>query len=115
MVSGKPKAEVLRKIDDFRKTKNVNNDRIKNNKDFIAKNRFKTSSNPFLQDHLERPERKILLIHGQPGLGKTTLAHVVAETAGYSVIEINARYKTYYKLQAIEPTLYLVTKEWEIQ
>lgn len=96
LVSGKPKAEVLRKIDDFRKTKNVFNDKIKNNKDSIVENRFKNSSNLFLQDHLERPERKILLIHGQPGLGKTTLAHVIAETAGYSVIEINARYKFYY-------------------
>jgi chromosome transmission fidelity protein 18 len=41
---------------------------------------------------LERPERKIMLVHGHPGLGKTTLAHVIAQTAGYSVIEINARY-----------------------
>lgn len=29
---------------------------------------------------------------GPPGLGKTTLAHVVAKHAGYDVMEINARY-----------------------
>lgn len=29
---------------------------------------------------------------GPPGLGKTTLAHVVARQAGYEVFEINARY-----------------------
>lgn len=42
-------------------------------------------------DPFGRPERKILLLHGPPGLGKTTLAHVAAQTAGYSVVEINAR------------------------
>lgn len=34
--------------------------------------------------------RKILLIHGPPGLGKTTLAHVAAKQAGYEVVEVNA-------------------------
>lgn len=29
---------------------------------------------------------------GPPGLGKTTLAHVVARQAGYDVFEINARW-----------------------
>lgn len=42
-------------------------------------------------DPFGRPDKKILLIHGHPGLGKTTLAHIVAQTAGYSVVEINAR------------------------
>ena len=74
LVIGKPKAEVLQKIDEHRKK--------------IPKNRNKDA--PIL-DHFERPNRKILLVHGQPGLGKTTLAHVIAQTAGYSVIEINAR------------------------
>jgi chromosome transmission fidelity protein 18 len=38
----------------------------------------------------EKPHRKILLLTGPPGLGKTTLAHVCAKQAGYEVLEINA-------------------------
>ncbi|KAK3994885.1 putative chromosome transmission fidelity protein 18 [Cladorrhinum sp. PSN332] len=38
----------------------------------------------------EKPHRKILMLHGPPGLGKTTLAHVCARQAGYEVLEINA-------------------------
>ena len=34
---------------------------------------------------------QILLLSGPPGLGKTTLAYVVARQAGYEVMEINAR------------------------
>ncbi len=42
-------------------------------------------------DQLGRPKDRILLMSGPPGMGKTTLAHVVAKAAGYSVLEINAR------------------------
>lgn len=38
----------------------------------------------------EKQHRKILLLAGPPGLGKTTLAHVCAKQAGYEIIEINA-------------------------
>ena len=38
----------------------------------------------------DRELKKILLIHGPPGLGKTTLAHVAARQAGYDVVEVNA-------------------------
>lgn len=31
-----------------------------------------------------------MLLCGKPGLGKTTLAHVVAQHAGYNIIEMNA-------------------------
>ena len=33
---------------------------------------------------------KVVLLCGPPGLGKTTLAHIAAETCGYRVVEINA-------------------------
>ncbi|KAL6861097.1 hypothetical protein J3F83DRAFT_234098 [Trichoderma novae-zelandiae] len=42
------------------------------------------------QPEEEKPHRKILLLTGPPGLGKTTLAHVCAKQAGYEVIEVNA-------------------------
>ena len=38
----------------------------------------------------DRTHRKILLLTGPPGLGKTTLAHVCAKQAGYEVVEVNA-------------------------
>ncbi|KAH9814323.1 P-loop containing nucleoside triphosphate hydrolase protein [Melampsora americana] len=41
-------------------------------------------------DPLGRPQEKVLLLCGAPGLGKTTMAHVLAQQAGYDIIEINA-------------------------
>ncbi|KAF4125260.1 chromosome transmission fidelity protein 18, partial [Geosmithia morbida] len=42
------------------------------------------------QTEEEKPHRKILMLTGPPGLGKTTLAHVCAKQAGYEVLEVNA-------------------------
>lgn len=37
-----------------------------------------------------RPRCKVILLCGPAGMGKTTLAHVLAATAGYNVVEVNA-------------------------
>lgn len=54
-----------------------------NNKD--KGNHVEENTDPFM-----RPLKKILLIHGPPGIGKTSVAHVLSKQAGYSVMEINA-------------------------
>lgn len=43
-----------------------------------------------MPDPYRRPHERVLLVSGAPGLGKTTLAHVIAEHAGYRVYELNA-------------------------
>ncbi|XP_044739790.1 chromosome transmission fidelity protein 18 homolog [Chrysoperla carnea] len=44
----------------------------------------------FKLDEDNRPLHKVALLCGPPGLGKTTLAHMIAKHAGYNVVEINA-------------------------
>ncbi|KAF9904497.1 hypothetical protein EC991_002657 [Linnemannia zychae] len=51
------------------------------------KQQFKEFRKP---DSLGRPDKKVLLLTGPPGLGKTTMAHVIARQAGYNVVEVNA-------------------------
>ncbi|CAI4049582.1 hypothetical protein SUVZ_13G2140 [Saccharomyces uvarum] len=41
-------------------------------------------------DPLKRPQKRIMLLHGPPGIGKTSVAHVIAKQSGFSVSEINA-------------------------
>ncbi|GIZ02728.1 chromosome transmission fidelity protein 18 homolog [Caerostris extrusa] len=41
-------------------------------------------------DEFGRPYHKVAFLCGPPGLGKTTLATIIARHAGYNVIEINA-------------------------
>lgn len=52
----------------------------------LAKSRPKKTG----KEEEQQPHRKVLLLTGPPGIGKTTMAHVCARQAGYEVLEINA-------------------------
>ncbi|XP_053390368.1 chromosome transmission fidelity protein 18 homolog, partial [Mercenaria mercenaria] len=55
--------------------------------------KFKKKNQPEVLEELDkhrRPLQKVALLCGPPGLGKTTLAHIIARHAGYNVVEMNA-------------------------
>ncbi|KAI6652659.1 Chromosome transmission fidelity protein 18-like [Oopsacas minuta] len=66
---------------------NNNNNKIENT---FQKNTTNENVDDFTLDDTNRPKYKLALLCGAPGLGKTTLAHVIAEHAGYDVVEVNA-------------------------
>lgn len=52
--------------------------------------KFYNPEDDLVQDVKGRPKKKLALLCGNPGLGKTTLAHVISKHAGYQVVEMNA-------------------------
>ncbi|CAH1977978.1 unnamed protein product [Acanthoscelides obtectus] len=64
--------------------------KIKTNKSDEKKRFFRMPELNTELDEDGRPHQKVALLCGPPGLGKTTLAHMVARHAGYNVVEINA-------------------------
>ncbi len=48
------------------------------------------------------PEKRAILLHGPPGVGKTTVAYAIANELGYDKIELNASdYRTYKIIKRI--------------
>ncbi|KAK1128703.1 hypothetical protein K0M31_019855 [Melipona bicolor] len=66
-------------------------DNKKKKLNFKFRNSKFVDEKPFQElDNRGFPIQRIALLSGPPGLGKTTLAHLVAKHAGYNVVEINA-------------------------
>ena len=69
---------------------NNNNYYYRNNDNKHDTSKQNQIADEFTLDETDRPRHKLALLCGSPGLGKTTLAHVIAEHAGYDVVEVNA-------------------------
>ena len=61
-----------------------------NNENRTFQDRQSETADDFTLDDTDRPKYRLALLCGAPGLGKTTLAHVIAQHAGYDVVEVNA-------------------------
>lgn len=68
----------------------VSNFPKKDGKPNFEKKKYYDPEDDLVKDSKGRPKKKIVLLCGNPGLGKTTLAHVIAKHAGYQVVEMNA-------------------------
>ncbi|ODV61390.1 Ctf18p ASCRUDRAFT_7627 [Ascoidea rubescens DSM 1968] len=53
-------------------------------------NNNNNNNNMEIDDPFNRPNKKILLINGPPGTGKTTISHLIGKQLGYEILEINA-------------------------
>ena len=95
VVFGAEPPKYARKLNSINNNNNNNNNNSSNNNNNNNENRSfhdkqNETADDFTLDDTDRPKYKLALLCGAPGLGKTTLAHVIAQHAGYDVVEVNA-------------------------
>lgn len=77
-------------MNDKRQKAEANKQASKKRKRIFNQNEIELEEKLSELDDYKRPKIKVALLSGSPGLGKTTLAHIIANIAGYNVIEMNA-------------------------